>query len=318
VLNRTLLREFLPLQPSDWALWAIVFNLPHIVSSFVTLADKEYIKYYGVKFLAALTVIVAIVVITMNIIPMFLSYQHSQYVYACFYAFFATYTMHHILSQQFGIGMMMARIPQSTLYQVMRMCSTMSATSLYMMVFAKNSLQSIHAFGTSAQTLILIISGISIVCASYCAVRLIQQSDRILGRGLILSNVLMLYATWVCMLLGYTVFVILIPRFVHDITAFIIYSAHDHNRNIRVRHNYFYRCLAILPITPLVLCPILAIGLAYSVESFTAMSDKFFNEQGYFLKIGVQVLFIFGLFHYYIEGFVWKKDGIHRHSLKFK
>ena len=40
-LGEILLKKHLPIKPSDWAFWAIVFNFPHIVSSFITLADKE-------------------------------------------------------------------------------------------------------------------------------------------------------------------------------------------------------------------------------------------------------------------------------------
>ena len=169
---------------------------------------------------------------------------------------------------------------------------------------------------------------------------LTRQSQRKLGTYYIYSNLLMLIAAYIFLIMGYGFFVIATPRFIHDFTAFIIYSAHDQNRNREIKHNYVYRFLSFLLIPPLVLCPVLAIVLANSIECgafFTDMligfgADFTFTEcvmkHGWTqreslvdiplsMQVGTQILFVCGLFHYYIESFVWKRDSIHRHAVKF-
>ena len=49
-LNGYLLQNYLPSNPASLLLWAIIFNFPHIISSFITLADDEYIPYYRRRF----------------------------------------------------------------------------------------------------------------------------------------------------------------------------------------------------------------------------------------------------------------------------
>ena len=37
-----------------------------------------------------------------------------------------------------------------------------------------------------------------------------------------------------------------------------------------------------------------------------------------YMRVGMQIMFVCGFFHYHIEGFVWKREAIHRHSIAFK
>jgi hypothetical protein len=106
------------------------------------------------------------------------------------------------------------------------------------------------------------------------------------------------YAFWE---LGYSVFVIMVPRFVHDITAFYIYAVHDHNRNLQARHNYIYRSFSFL--SPLILCPALAIVLSAVLGPNTWF---------------VAPLIIITLLHYYTESFIWRGDTPHRRQIAFQ
>lgn len=304
VFDQVLLKQYLPVQPAEWAFWVLVFNFPHIVSSLVTLADKEYISFYKKRFGTALLVI-TVGILALTALLMALPPVLAQNVYGVFFAFFATYTMYHVLSQQFGIGMMLMKVRPCKQYEHWRWLSTITTTGMYAMVFGRGQMDAIFIGGFSAYDIANVVAGIALVAATFIGFRLTQQSQRQLGTYYVYSNMAMLIATFVFMQMEYTVFVIAIPRFVHDLTAFIIYSTHDQNRNAEKKTNYIYKALAILPLPPLLLCPLLAIGLAGSIEWYMPIL---------LFKV---FYFICSFFHYYIEGFVWKRDAIHRHAVTF-
>lgn len=339
LLSSVLIERYLPTNPASLLLWAIIFNFPHIISSFVTLADDEYIPYYKKRFTRALMIIISVVITVNMLLPLLLPKVMSDTVYIAFFAFFAAYTMYHVLSQQFGIGMMLMKAKPGATYEWWRYLSTIASTAMYGMVFAKGPMMQV-AFG--AYTLfhaVLIFAGVFVVLAVAVGFYFTRSSQSRLGTYYVYSNLLMLLVTYGFMNAGYDIFVLLIPRFVHDMTAFIIYSTHDQNRNSEVKHNYIYRFLAFIPLSPLILCPIIAIILANFIECSTFFIDLSlgFNVLGssecqlsrlyqpdvsnglpFSMQLGMQVMFVCGLFHYYIEGFVWKRDAIHRHCLRFK
>lgn len=41
-LNKWLLKEHLPIHPMEWAWYLLIFGMPHIVGSAITLVDDEY------------------------------------------------------------------------------------------------------------------------------------------------------------------------------------------------------------------------------------------------------------------------------------
>jgi hypothetical protein len=130
--------------------------------------------------------------------------------------------------------------------------------------------------------------------------RIAKDSKSPKGTLYLYANLAMLVAVYAFWELGYAVFVIMIPRFVHDITAFYIYAVHDHNRNLQTRHNYIYRSFAFA--SPLILCPVLAIAMSAVLESYVWF---------------VAPLLIITLLHYYTESFIWRGDSPHRRQVAF-
>ncbi|CAA0119447.1 Uncharacterised protein [BD1-7 clade bacterium] len=317
--NSALQNQFLPVQPAEWAFWAIVFNFPHIVSSLITLADKEYVTYYKARFSKALIIIIAGVLSVNYVTPLLIPQPFAGAIYALFFAFFATYTMYHVLSQQFGIGMMLMKVRPTKKYEWWRWTSTIGATAIYAIIFAKDIIQQPAFASVHVYEILVGIASIFILAATIIGFSLTRDSQAKIGTLYVYSNIAMLIAGVFFLLMDYPVFVIAIPRFVHDVTAFIIYSTHDQNRNSEVKNNYIYRALAFLPFPPLVLCPLIAIGLANGIESAAEAVDATLLGMGMpeVMKIGLQITFICGFFHYYIESFVWKREAIHRHAVKF-
>ncbi|MCY4044976.1 MAG: hypothetical protein OXE99_07840 [Cellvibrionales bacterium] len=319
VLEGKLVGAFLPVTPGEWAFWAIVFNFPHIVSSLMTLIDKEYWSFYKTKLIKAFVGFSAFVLTITYLVPALASPLINTVVQALFFTFFATYTMHHVLSQQFGIGMMMMRVTQTRRYELWRVTATIATTCLYFLVFARDPLAKIVISGIAAADILKVASLVMVIVSTGIAATLISQSKRQLGTLYCLANVLMLWVTWGFMMMDYTVFVILIPRFIHDLTAFIIYSTHDRNRNLTDKPNLLYRYMQWLPLSPLILCPLLAIAIANGIEQSTQWVDSQLSVAGLppFLQISVQIIFIASFMHYYIESFVWKRESIHRHHVGF-
>ena len=343
-------KQALPSNPGSLIVWAVIFNFPHIVSSVITLADKEYISYYKPRFIKALKVIVAAVLFVNVLMPFTLSLFSAPpfagiAIYGLFFIFFASYTMYHVLSQQFGIGMMMMKVRAGIMgYERWRLTATIAATLMYMLIFARPNFEAMNIGNllglgdVSLYQVAIFFAALFVAVSGVIGFTLSLGSNRQLGTCYVYSNILMLVATWVFLVLDYGVFVIVIPRFIHDITAFIIYSTHDHNRNREIKHNYFYRLLSFVPLSPLIICPILAITFAASLECGAyvldfglgfdpANSSECFLNHYYTptvdnplpvsMQIGIQLMFICGFFHYYIESFVWKRESIHRHSVTF-
>ena len=82
------LRNFLPSNPGAIMWWAIVFNFPHIISSLVTLADKEYIEHYKPQFIKAIVIIVTGVFLVNFVMPAIVPDKVGMGMYGVFFVFF--------------------------------------------------------------------------------------------------------------------------------------------------------------------------------------------------------------------------------------
>lgn len=331
--------QVLPVNPADILFWSIIFNFPHIVSSMVTLVDREYWQFYRRKLIRGMLVIVSGALFINFLVPIFAGREAADQVFLVFFLFFSGYTVWHVLSQQYGIGMMLMRVaPASRLYLLWRWLSTVAGTSLYMLVFGQSLIRDIMIANVSLVEWITDIALILIVLSTLTGLPLLKQSTRWLGTCYGMGNLLILPTSYLMLDLGYGIFVVVIPRFLHDLTAFMIYSVHDHNRNLESCPNRIYRRLRIIPLSPFVLCPLLAIFLANSIECGSILFDtlmgtahslpqkclldplpalQFTRDVPGSMALWIQVTFIIGFFHYYVEGFVWKRDSIHRHSVRF-
>lgn len=330
--------QWLPNNPAELLFWSILFNFPHIVSSMVTMVDQEYWRYYRKRLLKAMIVIVLSLAVINFIVPITLPATVAENIYLLFFLFFSAYTVWHVLSQQYGIGMMLMRSAPDRRYQVWRWCSTIAATLLYFMVFGKYFLRDVRLFNMAAEQGLQGIALLFVLLSTLWGAMILKSSQRRLGTWFSVGNLAILPATYCLLVMGYDLFVIVIPRFLHDLTAFMIYSVHDQNRNLEQRKNWVYRTLSFIPVTPLFLCPILAVVLANSIECGSLLLDTLLgvtnalpdkcivnpfspleSTAGLNLRTGlwVQISMAVGFFHYYIEGFVWKRDALHRHSVAF-
>lgn len=330
----------LPEYPAELLLWAVIFNFPHILSSIVTMADWEYWQFYRSKLIRGLALITSSVLLVNILVPLAFSRATADLVYLAFFLFYSGYTVWHVLSQQYGIGMMLMRVtPAAKQYLLWRGLSTLAGTLMYVKVFGGVYLQGETLLGMELAQLVVDVALIMVVLATLVGIPLVRQSRQTQGIWYGIGNLAILPASYLMLISGYNLFVVMIPRFIHDLTAFQVYAVHDHNRNRDVPRNRIYQWLRFIPMTPLLLCPLLAIVLANSIECGTMWLDTLLGSGRWVpdkcmmvpaepllfdgqvpgsMSLWIQVFFITGFFHYYIEGFVWKRESIHRHSVGFR
>ncbi len=293
-LENYLLTSFVPDDPRRWAVWTIVFNIPHIVASWVTFAERQYLVHYRPLFLKTLPIFIVLVYLV-----------HFQFGGEIAFAVFAFYTMYHVLSQQFGLSLMMMRVRPSLDFHLWRIFSVLGTLCVYSVVYGKHlfSIYRIHGIELYDYAMFF---GLLFLCLSVpYAFRLSKKSQNQLGSWYLWSNVLMVFSCYLVLYLGYYAFVIVIPRVVHDITAFIVYITHDSNRNREKQVNYFYRLTAFTRLPIWLLCPLIAMALAYPLVHSS-------NDIVAFITL------VLIYFHYYFEHRIWKGGTIHRQQVSFQ
>lgn len=292
LFNRALQQNYLPSSPEAWLIWAIVFETPHIIASFFSFADKEYFQHYKNRLVKAVIVFSGIVVLFTIIAPAILPSSLARLVFIAFTAFVITYTMYHVLSQQLGVAVSLMKIRPGKLYEPFRWSATLAGTFMYILAISSIDQVFVGIFQTIAVGFIVLSCILGFLIG--------KQSKSRQGFWYLYNNIFMLIAVYAFLHLGYGVFVLLVPRFVHDLTAFYIYAVHDRNRNQVIQHNYIYCTFSF--VSPLVICPALAIILSLAME-----------QQAWL----VAPLLVLGLLHYYVEGFIWRGKTLHRRHVSF-
>ena len=125
-------------------------------------------------------------------------------------------------------------------------------------------------------------------------------SRHILANFALVGSVVLLY------LMDYSFFMVLIPRVIHDLTAFAFYITHDQNRNSERTHNALYSIFDRTGIPVAILCPLLAVIFAFPLT--------------YCMQIPwvYHLAMIAALFHYYTDGITWKREAPHREFVLLK
>ena len=290
--DQGLKRHHLPSQPDEWAFWTVIFSMPHIVASVMMMADPEYLHAYGRRMVRPVVGIIAFAIGA----PFLLGTQ-------AFFLIFAFYTMYHVLGQQFGLTLMMLGRKPDRWFSGWKWISVVASFLIYAAIFAAAFMER-EVLGHSLTGWARYAAAALLVLATALAWRLSRESRTTIGRWYLWANVAMLGVCYWLWRMEYSLFVIVIPRIIHDVTAYAVYTVHDQNRNAISPKNWFYRATAFTRVPPLILCPVLSIFVAY----VALRNHLFFTST---------LIYSLGLFHYYIEGFIWKRDSAHRQHVSF-
>lgn len=301
LLNGQGIEQYLPDRPEQWPFWTVIFGLPHIIASLLTMSDREYLSFYRRSLLWPL-IIFAAVASAGHFGPQPLSYN-------LLFVIFAFYTIYHVLAQQLGLTLMMMGIAPGRLFRYWKWTSVLAGFAIYINVYGQqymgNMAFSLGDRVIDIQQLFTWMAALLCAAQLILAWRLAPSSRHRIGVWYMWSNVALLLSALLINHIGYTLFVILIPRVIHDLTAYTVYITHDRNRNRQGRINPLYRLTGGGGLSPLLLLPALSIAIAFVLSSHQ-----------HYPVISIAILTV-SFLHYYFEGFIWRGPNPHRDYVNF-
>ncbi|MGR8979885.1 MAG: hypothetical protein ACU84H_07350 [Gammaproteobacteria bacterium] len=298
------LKENLPSSPTHFLLFQILFGTPHIVASAILLAgDREYVGFYKWKIMG-LTIAAALV---FGIGSLFIPYLVLYLLVAC-------WTVFHVLKQQHGIARGICRLPNWA-FNLLLGLSVTAGIFIYVGIFLKNSLN-----GDETAMVKQLSAGLSVAlvlstvfCQRYVTTRF--------GKWFLWSNTFLVLSSFYLYAEQYYLLAILVPRLVHDATAYIFYVAHDYNKHHGQPRNTLYRIAKRCHLPIVVVLPVLSFGLAFILQAYGDSAVNMITDYlfGFEIRkaVTVGVLGYLALLHYYSESFTWKQDSPYRRFIAF-
>ena len=290
--------QHIPTQPEDWPFWTVIFGLPHIIASLITMADREYLTHYRRTLLWPLLIFAGIATAG-HIGPQPLSFN-------LLFLFLAFYTIYHVLAQQLGLTLMMMGTAPTRTFQLWKWLLIIAGMAIYMNVYGERYLGNIWLGKVSLYDALTYTAALISAALIVLAIRLTPTSRHRIGIWYLWGNVALILSTLLIQEVGYSLFVILIPRVIHDVTAYIVYITHDRNRNKHEPINSIYRLTSFTRLSPIILLPLLSIGIAFMLTSYRQ-----------YALISIVVLTV-SFLHYYFEGFIWRGPNPHRRHVNFR
>jgi hypothetical protein len=207
------LKRFLPTSPEHWLLFTLFFGTPHIVaSSLMLFGIAEYRHHYARRLLLWSAAIIS----TLAVLDFVVSYD-------VIYALIAGWTVKHVLGQQFGIGNSVARC-RGRIFEAWEVCGFAAGTLAFLVLYRgahwPHRWVTLGRQGVVVLCLLVFGGGLVLLCRTQTRV----------GRIWIGSNTALVLVSALMLLIGYPFFTVLIPRIIHDTTAFKVYAVHESNR----------------------------------------------------------------------------------------
>jgi hypothetical protein len=299
------LRDNLPSSPTHFVLFQILFGTPHIVASSILLASNlEYLTFYRTKILA----MTAIIIIVFGFGSLYIPYKALYLITAC-------WTVYHVLKQQHGIGKGVCRLPGWAFYLLLWL-SVGAGIFIYMGVFLKNSLDV-----QQAEWVRSIATGLSVllVVATVACQRLVPTW---FGKCFLWANTLLVVCSFYFFTQQYYFLAILVPRLVHDATAYIFYVTHDYNKHRLQPKNWIYQYARRCNLHIFLVLPLLSFALTFFLQAYgdelVNMITRYLFDTQIYKAITLGLLGYLALMHYYTEAFMWMAGSPLRRYIRFK
>ena len=298
------LKQYLPSSPHHFILFQIVFGTPHIVASAIVMASNtEYLKFYKKKIILMTAALAAFFGIGSLFIP-----------YLVFYVLVACWTVYHVLKQQHGVARGICHLPAWAFYLLLWL-SVAAGILVYIGIFLKNTLDAQQAewLRHAAAGLCIGLALSTVLCQRYVATSF--------GKWFLWANTLLVLSSFYLYVQQYYFLAILVPRLVHDATAYVFYVTHDYNKHYPHPQNFIYRCAARCNTHVFVVLPALSFMLAFALQNYgdvavNLMTNYIFGIE--FRKvITVGLMGYLALMHYYTEAFTWKQGSPYRRFIAF-
>jgi hypothetical protein len=298
------LHDNLPTKPTHFLLFQILFGTPHILASTVLLTtNSEYFQFYKRNLVWATLIIAVIFGVGSLFIP-----------YRAFYVAVAGWTVFHVLKQQHGIARGLCKLP-TWAYHSLLWLSVTAGLLIYIGIFLHNSLE--------AETLLQLRNVAGILTAVLVAIALFCQRyvQTYLGKTFLWANVFLVVSSFYFFEQEYYFFAILIPRLVHDVTAYIFYVTHDFNKHAVEPRNALYRFAKKYSISIFVLLPISTFAAAFILQAYGDVAISWLTREVFGVEIRkavtLGVLGYLALMHYYSEGLTWRAGSPYRQFISF-
>lgn len=288
-LLRGFIRDTIGITATNAPIYVLFLELPHIIGSFISYADSEYLQFYRKRLFIRLPLLLllTLLVVHFNVIIGF--------------AIYLVYTMYHAVKQQTGIaGIFVA--PTTRAHMLWSYMAIVFGIVGNFYVFAPQVTEYIPIRSGLFTFLAILFACLSLAYG----VLLLRKKSTLLGLSYVLATSLMLIGSYTCVMAGYLFFAIFLIRFVHDTTAFIFYTVHDSNRNAEQAKNFLYKIIKPFRMPIVLITPALGIVIAYVLQ-----------QNGLTYRESAAAVILLGFTHYYIESFMWKHDSIHRRQLRF-
>lgn len=299
------LRNILPNNPFHFVLFQVMFGTPHIIASNILLvSNADYFKHYQ-RHIIVMTVAIAIVYFLGNkLLP-----------YSVLYVIVATWTVYHVLKQQYGVARGICQLPDKV-FNLLLFLSVLTGVAIYIGIFLRHNLEAEHllwikntaAFGS----LILVAAGLIFK----------DKVSTAFGKWFYWSNILLVVSSFYLFVQQFYFLAILVPRFVHDATAYIFYVTHDYNKHHRTPQNFIYRFAAQCNLHIFLVLPLISFLLAFALQAYgdevIAVISRYLLGMEFYKVITLGFLGYLALMHYYMEAFTWQKDSPYRKFISFK
>ncbi len=294
----------LPSRPTDFFLFYILFGTPHIVASAILLSsNKEYLQVFKFKLL----IMTLLIILVFGVGSLFIPYR-------VLYITSASWTVYHVFKQQHGIGKGICRLPVWAFYWLLWL-SVITGIFIYLGIFMKNSLDAQQAewiqLIAGTLTIGLILS--SVLCQRYV--------PTFFGKSFLWSNTLLVVSSFYMYTQEYYFLAILIPRLVHDATAYVFYVTHDYNKNHSKQKNSLYKYASRCKLHVFLVLPIISFGLAYLLQAhgdqLVNLITQFFFSSEIQQVISLGLIGYLSLMHYYTESFTWQAGSPLRRYIRF-
>lgn len=298
------LYENLPTKPTHFLLFQILFGTPHILaSSILLLSNGEYFQFYKRNLLMMTLAIAVIFGIGSLFIP-----------YYAFYIAVAAWTVFHVLKQQHGVVRGVCQLPNWA-YQSLLWLSVSAGLLIYIGIF-------LHA-RLDEQTLFWLKNGAGFLTTILVLVAFYSQrfAPNLFGKTFLWANVFLVVSSFYFYVQEYYFFAILIPRIVHDATAYIFYVTHDFNKHSQTPQNALYRWSKRASISIFFVLPVLSFALAFLLQAYGDAVVEWLTQAIFGIAIHkvitLGVLGYFALIHYYSEGLTWRSGSPYRQFISF-
>lgn len=295
------LRQNLTTVPGNYVVLALVFGTPHIVASNLLLVtNRDYRNHYRREIIVISAALLVVSVVLGLTLPR-----------EALIAIISAWTVTHVVKQQIGIGNSTSRL-SGPLFKLWTWSGIAVGTVFYNAIFQRR-------FLADWISELRIVIGVLAAFVVVLGIALYRQAPSPLGRWWLGVNTATMSLSGLFYLLDYPFFAILLPRLVHDVTAFVIYINHDGNRLAAGRGSWIYRPFSWSPRIALFTLPVAAIGLtAVMQHGADSVANSIFQAiAGFSVVEPISLGFVgyLSFMHYAFESFTWKGDSPYRKYL---